>query len=221
MEQNEWHAYDVYHHTLHTLDAAPASDPIVRLAALLHDVGKPRTKDGPHFYRHEIVGEELARSILERFRFSNEEVDEVARLVRHHMYAADPDLSDGAVRRFVRRVGLESLDRQFALRAADVAGSGLPKRSGEANERFEARVRALLALRPPLGIADLAISGSDVIAALVEAGRLPKGSRGSPLVGALLRELLECVTDDPAQNERGHLLERLRVAIERQKTAES
>jgi putative nucleotidyltransferase with HDIG domain len=216
VDQNEWHAYDVYHHTLSTLDAASPGDAVLRLAALFHDIGKPRTKDGPHFYRHEIVGEEMSRAILERLRFSKDEIDEVAALVRNHMYAADVNLSDGAVRRFVRRVGPERLERQFALRAADVAGSGLPKR-GDGNERFEERVRALLALRPPLGVGDLAVSGDDAIAGLIAAGLLPRGSRGGPLVGLLLRELLEEVTDDPSKNEREALLESLRVAIERQK----
>ncbi len=217
VEQNEWHAYDVYHHTLATLDAAPASDPLLRMAALLHDVGKPRTKDGPHFYRHEILGAEMAREIMERLRFSNEEVETVASLVRHHMYAADASLADGTIRRFVRRIGPERLERQFALRAADVVGSGLPKRGG--NALFEARVRALLALRPPLAVADLAISGTDVIGALVAHGVLPKGSRGAPLVGELLRELLEDVTDDPGRNERETLLSMLDVAIERTKAS--
>jgi poly(A) polymerase/tRNA nucleotidyltransferase (CCA-adding enzyme) len=218
VEQNEWHAYDVYNHTLATLDAAPASDQVVRLAALLHDVAKPNTKDGPHFYRHEILGEEMAREILGRLRFSNEEIDAVASLVRNHMYAADPGLSDGTLRRFVRRIGAQYLERQFALRAADVVGSGLPKRS-DANERFEERVRALLALRPPLAVTDLAISGDDVIAELVARGLLPKSSRGGPLVGSLLREALEYVTDDPTRNERGVLLEFVRLTIARRKGA--
>ncbi len=74
VEQNEWHAYDVWHHAMATVDAAPPGEVSVRLAALLHDVGKPRTKDGPHFYRHEIVGAELTRSMLERFKFSNEAI---------------------------------------------------------------------------------------------------------------------------------------------------
>ena len=90
---------------LATLDATPPGDALLRLAALLHDVGKPRTKDGPHFYRHEIVGAEMARAMLERFRFSNEVVDASKRLVRQHMYAADPEMNDAAVRRFIRRIG--------------------------------------------------------------------------------------------------------------------
>ena len=72
VEQNEWHAYDVYQHTLATVDAAPAGDLVLRLAALFHDIAKPQTKDGPHFYRHEIVGEEDARETLTRLRFSGD-----------------------------------------------------------------------------------------------------------------------------------------------------
>jgi len=212
VEQNQYHAYDVYRHSLATLDASPPGDLVLRLAALLHDVAKPRTKDGPHFYRHEIVGEELARAMLARLRFSNEEVQAVAGLVRHHMYAAEPAQSAATIRRFVRRVGAENLDRQFALRAADVIGSGLPKR-GEHNEKFERRVAEILAERPALSARDLAIGGEDVIAEAVSAGKLSAGSRGGPLIGELLQSLLEQVTDDPARNERAQLLAAVREML--------
>ena len=137
VEQNEWHAYDVWYHAMATVDATPPGDPLLRLAALLHDVGKPRTKDGPHFYRHEIVGGEMARSMLERFRFSNDTVERVERLVRQHMFSTDESMSDAAVRRFIRRIGVENIEHLFALRRADVRGSGLPER-GDHNERFAA-----------------------------------------------------------------------------------
>jgi tRNA nucleotidyltransferase (CCA-adding enzyme) len=201
VEQNAWHAYDVYRHNLATLDAAPLDDDLVlRLAALLHDVGKPRTKDGPHFYRHERVGADMARSMLERVRFPGETVDRVVALVREHMYTANPEMTAPALRRFVRRIGPEHLCAQFALRHADIAGSGLPKRD-DANERFEARVAELVAERPPLSVKDLAIGGADVLEALVASGQLPAGSRGGPGVGQVLAALLERVTDDPALNQ--------------------
>jgi tRNA nucleotidyltransferase (CCA-adding enzyme) len=205
VEQNEWHAHDVYYHTLATVDAAAPGDPTLRLAALLHDVAKPLTKDGPHFYRHEIVGEDVARELLTRLRLPNDQVETVARLVRGHMYSADPAAKDATIRRFVRRVGPENLDRLFALRAADIAGSGLPKRD-DANERYEERVRAVTAQRPPLGVTDLALGGGDVVAALVARGVLAPGSRGGPEVGRILRELLDRVTEDPSVNERPALL---------------
>lgn len=208
VEQNQWHAYDVWHHALASVDAAPRDDLVVRLAALFHDVGKPRTKDGPHFYRHELVGEQMTRDVLRRLRFSNDVVESVAHLVRSHMYSADPGLSDAALRRSIRRIGVEHLGRQFALRRADIAGSGLPKRD-DANERFEARVWEEVARKPPFSIADLAIGGDDVIAALVRSGAAPPNFRGDARVGRLLRALFEQVTEHPERNERQTLLELL------------
>jgi putative nucleotidyltransferase with HDIG domain len=205
VEQNEWHAYDVWRHSLATLDASPPGDPFLRLAALLHDVAKPRTKEGPHFYRHEIVGAEMTTAMLERFRFSHEAIQATEHLVRHHMYAADPGLSDAAIRRFIRRVGLEYIERLFALRHADIKGSGLPKRDG-ANEAFEDRVRAELARKPAFSLNDLALGGDDVIAALVRRGEAPLGFKGDQRVGAALHWLFEQVTDEPERNERTALL---------------
>lgn len=213
VDQNEWHAYDVYRHNLVTLDATPPGDLVLRLAALLHDVGKPRTKDGPHFYRHEHVGADMVPAMLARLRLSTETVTTVARLVRQHMYTADPELQPKALRRFVQRVGREHLGRLFALRAADVLGSGLPKRSDE-NERFEARVAAIVAEAPPFAITDLAISGSDVIGLLVQAGRVPADFLGDRRVGAVLRALFEFVTDDPRRNVRTTLLAEAMRSIE-------
>lgn len=200
VEQNEWHAYPVYRHNLETADAAPPGDLVLRLAALLHDVAKPRTKDGPHFYRHEQLGAEMAQTMLERLRFSNEVARSVSDLVRHHMYAADPELSDAAVRRFVRRIGVANLDRQFALRAADIAGSGLPKRD-DSNERFQDRVYAEVARKPPFSVADLRVDGGAVIDVMQRKGLAPAEFRGDRRVGAALQFLFEQVTERPERNE--------------------
>jgi putative nucleotidyltransferase with HDIG domain len=213
VDQNEWHAYDVYRHNLETADAAPPGDVILRLAALLHDVGKPRTKDGPHFYRHEHVGADMAAAMLARWRFPNETIDTVEHLVRSHMYSADPELQPKAVRRFINRIGPAHLERLFALRHADIIGSGLPKRSQE-NERFEARVAAVLEEKPPLTVRDLAISGGDVIAILIERGAAPADFRGDARVGATLAALFEEVVDDPTRNERHLLVERAKRFID-------
>jgi tRNA nucleotidyltransferase (CCA-adding enzyme) len=202
--QNEWHAYDVYRHNLETLDAAPAADPVLRLAALLHDIGKPRTKDGPHFYRHEHAGEGLVHAMLARLRLAREVEDTVAHLVRQHMYGADPDASPATIRRFIRRVGPDHLERLFALRRADVIGSGLPKR-GEDNERFEARVRAILDEKPAFSVRDLAIGGDRIAAALVARGLAAPGFRGDERVGEVLRYLFEQVTDEPDRNDPAQL----------------
>lgn len=216
VEQNEWHAYDVWRHNLETLDASKG-DLVDRLAALLHDVGKPRTKVGPTFYRHEIVGEEMARGMLSRLRFPSSVVEDVSALVRHHMFQANPEMTPAAIRRFIRRVGPARLERLFALRAADVAGSGLPKR-GDHNERFAERVRSLLAERPPLGVPDLAIGGGEVIDLLVRTGRAPAGYRGGPEVGAILRYLLEQVTEEPGRNTPAVLLALAEAALASRET---
>jgi tRNA nucleotidyltransferase (CCA-adding enzyme) len=218
--QNVYHAFDVYRHSLATLDATPSDDVILRLAALFHDVGKPRTRstedgeDLAHFYRHELVGEMMAREALTRLRFPLEAIGRVASLVRHHMYAADPALEPKTLRRFVQRITPELLERQFALRAADIRGSGRPKRDDN-NERFEARVREVVAAKPPLSVRDLAVSGNDILTLLAEARLYPAGSRGGPEVGQVLRDLLESVIDEPARNERSHLLTEARHVVAR------
>jgi len=213
VDQNDWHAYDVYRHNLATVDAAPPGDVTLRLAALLHDVGKPRTAApredgrGNSFYQHENVGAEMVRPMLAKLRLPAELVDTVAHLVRHHMYAADPDAHDKTLRRFVRRIGPDHLDRLFALRWADVLGSGLAKRD-DSNERFQARIAAVLAEGPAFSVRDLAFSGRDVIALLERKGLVASGFAGDRRVGEVLQALFEEVTDDPSRNEAGALAER-------------
>ncbi len=102
----------------------PPSDPILRLAGLLHDLGKATTMADGHFTGHEQVGAELAEAVMRRLRFANAEIDRVVRLVREHMFGYTPEWTDAAVRRFIRRVGPSALDDLFALREADAAASG-------------------------------------------------------------------------------------------------
>ncbi len=128
--------------------------------------------------------------MLQRWRFPNETIATVEHLVRSHMYSADPTLQPKAIRRFINRIGPAHLERLFALRHADIIGSGLPKRSQE-NELFEARVAQVLEEKPPLAVRDLAISGEDVIGLLIERGvgaaRLPRRRAGGRRVGRAVR----------------------------------
>jgi tRNA nucleotidyltransferase (CCA-adding enzyme) len=176
-------------------------------------VGKPRTAAprldgrGNTFYQHEHVGAEMVSAMLARLRLPNETVETVVHLVRQHMYSADADALDRTLRRFIRRIGPQHLERLFALRWADIDGSGLRKRD-DSNERFEARVSAVLAERPAFSVRDLALSGAGVIAALERKGLAPPGFQGDARVGEVLRALFEEVTDDPSLNEASLLAQR-------------
>jgi tRNA nucleotidyltransferase (CCA-adding enzyme) len=205
VEQNEFHAYTVYYHSLQTCDAA-TPDLVVRLAALLHDIGKPRTKEGPHFYGHQQVGEGMARQLLVRLRFSGDVIDRVARLIANHMYSTADIITEAGIRRFVRRVGPAHVDDLFKLRHADVVASGLPPHDHGENERFERRVATALHASPPISEGDLFIDGDDVIAMMRELGLVGREFRGDERVGATLRACLEEVLENPARNDRETLL---------------
>lgn len=188
---------DLWAHTLRTVDAAPTERPIVRLAALLHDVGKPETAADGHFPGHEIRGADLATTILRRLRFPRETIERVTHLVRHHMFSYERTWSDAAVRRFIARVGRDALDELFALRRADNIGSGLaPDATGLAE--LEARVAAILEGPVVLDRRDLAVDGHDLIREL--------GLEPGPRLGRILDALLERVLADPSLNERPTLL---------------
>lgn len=127
--QNAFHIYDVWTHTLVALSSLPTDAPrVLRLATLLHDIGKPsaRSVDAEghvHFYRHEDIGAALARALMHRLKFSNEEVAAVTRLIAEHMRIGEysSQWTDAAVRRLIRDLG-NCLPHLFALHAADVAG---------------------------------------------------------------------------------------------------
>ncbi len=188
---------DLWAHTLRTVDAAPEDRPIVRLAALLHDVGKPETAADGHFPGHETRGAELTGVILRRLRLPRETIERVAHLVRHHMFSYEGAWSDAAVRRFIARVGPDALDELFALRRADNLGSGLPPEATGLAE-LEARVAAILAGPVVLDRRQLAVDGNDLMAEL--------GLEPGPRLGRILDALLDRVVADPALNERPTLL---------------
>lgn len=188
---------DLLDHSIRSVDAAPADRPIVRLAALLHDVGKPSTLSDGHFHGHDAVGAEIATEILRRLRMPRAIAERVALLVRHHMFTYEPSWGDAAIRRFIRRIGAHALEELFELREADNVGSGLAPESFGLTE-LRARVRSQLADRVVLERSDLAIDGDDIISEL--------GADPGPALGRVLDELLERVIADPALNDRPTLL---------------
>ena len=195
--QNKIEGEDLWDHTLRTVDAAPASRPVVRLAALVHDIGKPETLADGHFHHHDAVGARLADAWLRQLRFPRAATEDVVHLVRHHMFWPDPTLSDAAIRRFLKRVGARHLDNLFALRRADDIGSGMLP-DDPANLAFRARIDAELAAEAVLDRYALVIDGDDLMREL----RLEPG----PSLGRMIDALVERVVDDPALNERATLL---------------
>ena len=203
--QNRWHAWDVWDHNLRTCDAAPADKPRVRWAALLHDIGKVETRvvrDGEAtFYEHERVGAVEADALLARLRFPNEEREAVVRLVREHMFDYRQEWGDAAVRRWLRRVGVENVADLFDLRIADVIGNGTRPPLVGGLEALRLRIERELEKQQTLHVRDLTVDGRDVMAIL--------GVAPGPEVGRVLERLLEAVIEDPRENDRARLLARL------------
>ena len=192
---------DLWDHTCRTVDAASATSidglPQARIAALLHDIGKPATYADGHFVGHDVVGAELATTWLEGLRAPRALTTRVAHLVRHHMFQYSPEWTDAAVRRFIRRVGVADLDALLDLRAADNVGSGLAA-AVDGLEDLRARCRDQVAAHAAFARSDLALDGDDLMRGL--------GMAPGPAVGRLLDELLEHVLVDPMLNERTRLL---------------
>ena len=201
--QNRYHQDDVFDHSLKVCDAIDG-DPVLRLAGLLHDVGKPAVRMPSEddsrenrFIGHDAVGARMCAAIARRLKLSNDDRERLVSLVRHHMYGTTP-YSAAGVRRFVRRVGADLLPDLFALRRADLASRDAHN-DVTALEYFHARCAAELSSDTALEVSQLEIRGRDV---MDRAGK-PAG----PYVGRVLRALLERVTDDPSLNQRELLLD--------------
>jgi tRNA nucleotidyltransferase (CCA-adding enzyme) len=204
--QNRYHAYDVWGHALACLDQCP-QQPLLRVAGLLHDIGKPRSRAFSEktndftFYEHERIGAEMAEPVLSRLRFSNEERERIVALVRHHLVCYDASYSDAAVRRWLRRVSPELADDLYLLAEADIRGKGKdPSEDLARIAGLKAHVARVLAAGAALSLKDLAIGGRDLQQEL--------GLRPGPRFGEILRTLLDEVVEEPARNERSRLLER-------------
>ena len=196
---------DALDHALASVDAAPAGDPALRLAALLHDTGKATTLADGHFIGHDRVGAEMAALALRRLRVPAPVSGPAVDAIRHHMYAYDDSWTDAAVRRFIRRVGKAGLSLLFALRRADNIASGVGP-AGEANQvELERRIARELERSPDVLIRNrLAIDGNDLQREL--------GWEAGPRIGRELDRLMEAVLDDPSLNRHEVLLELARGA---------
>lgn len=206
-----YHVFDVLDHNFYSCDGAPVHKVNVRLAALLHDIGKPASKvvrvtdEGEiyNFFSHEKYSETIARKLLTKLRFSNNEINNICHLIENHMFHYEESWSDAAIRRFVVRVKPENIEDLIDLRLADMYGKyNMPIQIKESNAcdlliQLQDRIKKIQEENSAFTLKSLAVSGKD----LMEIG-IPSGK----LIGKILDSLLETVLDDPKQNSKDVLL---------------
>ena len=201
--QNQAHSFDVFEHLMRSLQHAADKDwPLdVRLAALLHDVGKPATrvwseeKKDWTFHGHDVVSARMAKKILNDLKFPKETIGKVSTLVRTHMFFSDPDVVTlSAVRRVIARVGKESINDLLNLRVCDRIGTGRPKAHPFRLRKYMSMVDE--AMRDPVSVGMLKVNGTRLI---------EMGEAAGPRIGWILHALLEEVLDDPKKNTEEYL----------------
>jgi len=207
VSQNKHHIYDVWEHSLRSLDFAAKKgfNKYVRLAALFHDIGKPRTKrgEGPDatFYGHEIVGARMTAQILNRLRFSKKDIEKIVKLVRYHLFYYNVgEVGESSVRRLLRKVGKENIEELVQLRMADRIGSGCKKALPYRLRHFLYVVEKVS--QDPIDTRMLKIDGHKIMSILkIESG---------PKIGQILDILLSEVLDEPDKNNERYLEEKVK-----------
>lgn len=205
VEQDKQVGDDVFHHTMRVLDAARSDAAVEQrgelhllLAALYHDVGKPKTKrfdpavGRVTFYTHQLVSKRIAKQRLRELRVETIGVNPqiVCRLVEQHMFETKASFTDKAIRRFVHKAGPDLIHLLLDLRLADNRGGKYPA-GIKGVQRLRARIKEELSRQPPFGPKDLAINGHDLMAMGIPAG---------PGLGDIIQQLVERCVDDPALN---------------------
>ena len=200
--QNNYHKYTIYRHTMETVDFIKG-DPVLRLSALFHDIAKPRVRKKINgrwrFFGHATASAELTKEIMMRLKFSNDRNTRVTHLIAHHMFDYKQELSDKAVRHFIKRIGEDNVDDLIALRKADNLAHGWGRDFEKDIEKFENRIDSQIKKSHPFTITDLAVNGHDVMNEL--------SLQPGPRVGRILNQLLEEVIEKPEYNRKDKLVE--------------
>lgn len=201
-QRNPNHSMELFDHILCVVDKTP---PIltVRMAALLHDIGKPRTftidEFGVgHFYGHDKLGAQMAKMILTRLRCSKEFIDRVTSLIREHMH--HPNMKERGLKRQLGRVGQDNIFELAELKKADMKCKDENKDISIIEERAE-RIKEIIKNKEPFNKSHLKLDGSDIIALGF--------SRGA-IIGEILDYLLERVLEHPEYNTREKLIEMIK-----------
>ncbi|MFA5742379.1 MAG: CCA tRNA nucleotidyltransferase [Candidatus Paceibacterota bacterium] len=200
--QNKHHVYDVYEHCVRCLDFTAKKDFNfhVRMASLLHDIGKPRSKRGEGlnstFYGHDIIGAKMCAQALQRLKFSKKDNDKVTLLVRYHLFYYNVDeVGESSIRRLVRNVGPENMEELLQVRMADRIGSGCPKAEPYKLRHLKYIVDKVA--QDPISAKMLKADGQDVMKILE--------IKPGPKIGDILDILLGIVLLDPKKNTKKFL----------------
>jgi len=207
VSQNKHHIFEIYEHSLRSLNYAAKENfsPAVRLAAFLHDVGKPRTKNGEGpdstFYGHEIVGAKMTAQILEKLKFPKKDIEKITKLVRYHLFYYNVDeVGESSVRRLVRQVGPENIEELLEVRMADRIGSGVPKAEPYKLRHLKYLIEKVS--QDPISVKMLKVTGNDIMEIL----KIKPG----PKIGMVLDVLLGEVLDDPEKNNEKYLKDKIK-----------
>ena len=203
-QKHPHHCYTVGEHILHSLEHVPPQKDL-RLAMLLHDIGKPQTlevdrKGTTHFYGHPAVSAKMAEQILRRLKFDNDTIVTVCRLVEFHDYGNNVKAAPATVRRAINRMGEEIFPKFLLVKRADIMSQSDYQRSEklELVEAWEKEYQDILAKQQCISLKNLAVSGRDLIAAGMTPGRE---------MGEMLQRMLQHVLEVPEDNSREKLFE--------------
>ncbi|MGA2967932.1 MAG: HD domain-containing protein [Candidatus Levyibacteriota bacterium] len=200
------HTTDVFTHNVLSLKFCPSKDPIVRFATLLHDIGKPKVaaKDEEGyviFHNHEVAGGRIAEKICDRLKFSRKEKEKIIMLIRWHMFSVNENQTDAAIRRFIRKIGVDNVKDMMDLRVADRLGGGTQTAESWRLKLFKEKIEEQL-MPAPFSINEMAVDGNDVMRILkIEPG---------PVIGKILNGLFAEVDEDLSRNNRAYLEKRIR-----------
>ena len=209
-KQNACHRHTIFKHIMETMDQVQP-DPVLRLTALFHDIGKPRVREKFQgkwrFLGHEAVSAALSQKIMNRLRFSRDTILKVSNLVRHHMIGYNSKCSDSAVRRLIRRVGTEDIMDLLTFRRADLMAHPAENHELDLLNELKTRIKHEIEDHVVTKTQDLAIDGFQVMEIL--------GISQGKKVGEILEDLIEQVLDNPELNTKTQLsaiLDKIKVS---------
>ena len=200
--QAKHHTLDCYEHYLGSLDYAAKKNfnKYVRIASLLHDIGKPRAKRGEGqkatFYNHEIIGAKITARVLNRLKFSKKDIEKIVKLVRYHLFYYNVnEVTEASVRKLVRNVGSENIEDLLKVRMSDRIGSGCPK--AEPYKLRHLRYVIEKVSKDPISFKKMKVSGDNIMKIL--------GIKPGPKIGWILDVLFGYILEDPGKNKKEFL----------------